>query len=496
MVNPFPPTHLEHRAPSRVAILGAGISGLAAALKIRQLSPQTEVIVFDQQARPGGVLGTVREDGFQVERSADNFITTLPWAMDLCRQLELGEHLVSTHPEHRRAFVVWRRRLHPLPDGFLMMAPSEFWPLATTPLLSLWGKLRAAMEYVLPPRLDEDDESLAGFARRRLGREVFERLVEPLVTAVYGADTERLSVLATLARFREMEKKYGSLIRAMRAQKAARKAGTHSGAKTPRESGARYSMFATLRFGLEQLVEEIVSRLPQDALRLGTRVTGLARGDSGWLVALDNGDVFPCDAVVLAVPAYAAARIVEQLDQQLSQELAGITYTGSVILALAYRREDVGHPLDGSGCVIPAVEKSPLLAVSFSSQKYPHLSPKGTVLLRVFAGGARRPDLVIEEESRLRTLLRSEVESLLRIRGEPVREWLFRWPAAMPQYEVGHLQRLRRIEERLECWPGLALAGNAYRGVGIPHCIRSGWRAAGRVLGFPQEDHETGSSPF
>lgn len=486
----------QSRLPQRIAIIGAGISGLAAAFRVRELSPQSEVVIFDIRKEPGGVLGTVQEGGFQVERSADNFITTLPWGLQLCRQLGLEGELVTTHPDHRRAFVVWRNRLHPLPDGFLMMAPTRFWPLAVTPLLSPWGKLRAALEYFLPPRTDDGDESLAQFARRRLGRQVYERLVEPLVTAVYGADTERLSLLATLSRFRDMEWRYGSLIRAMRAQRASRKASSQGERPTSSESGARYSMFVTLRGGLQHLVEELASRVPVESLRLGEEVSALVRTGEKWQLRLACGETVTCDSVIVAVPAYAAAELLKSVDDSLSRELAGITYTGSVILALAYRRDEIAHPLNGSGCVIPAVEGSPLLAISFSSQKYPHLAPEGHVLLRVFAGGARRPDLVHADESDVRRLLRKEVGCLLRINGEPVREWFFRWPAAMPQYEVGHLHKLRRIEERLAQLPGLALAGNAYRGVGIPHCIRSGFRAAAQVLGLPIEEEESLSSAF
>ncbi|MGQ9505790.1 MAG: protoporphyrinogen oxidase [Thermogutta sp.] len=482
--------------PFRVAIIGAGISGLAAAWHIRRLSPDAELVIFEAQAEVGGVLGTVREQGFQVERSADNFITTLPWGVQLCRELGLGDQLVTTHPDHRRVFVVWRGRLHPLPDGFLMMAPTRLWPLATTRLLSPLGKLRAGLEYFIPPRRDNNDESLAQFARRRLGREAYERLVEPLVSAVYGADMERLSLLATLSRFRDMECRYGSLIRAMREQMAQRRRGGDPTAGQTKESGARYSMFVTLQQGLQSLIDTLVKSLPAGALHCGVGVSTIQREQDRWLLKLSDGSQFLSDAVVVAVPAYAAAPILCELDAGLADELAAIPYTGSVILALAYRRSDVGHPLNGSGCVVPRVEKNPLLAVSFSSQKYPHLTPKDYALLRVFAGGARRPDLVSMEDTHLVQLLTTEVERLLEIRGQPVQRWLFRWVRAMPQYEVGHGDRLRRITARLDAWPGLALAGNAYHGVGIPHCIRSGEEAAARALRLPIQDQRTTSSAF
>ena len=211
--------------PSRVAVVGGGITGLAAAQRLVELDPGARVALFERGSRLGGVLWTIHESGFQVEQSADNFITTVPWGLDLCKRLGLGDELVQTNPDCRRTYVVRSGRLYRLPDGFMMMAPTQMWPLAVTPILSPLGKFRAALEYFLPARRDGADESMAAFVRRRLGREVFDRLVEPLVSAVYAADMEKLSVLATLPRFREMESEYGSLIRAMRAQMKTLKGG-------------------------------------------------------------------------------------------------------------------------------------------------------------------------------------------------------------------------------------------------------------------------------
>ncbi|MFH1265351.1 MAG: protoporphyrinogen oxidase, partial [Planctomycetota bacterium] len=244
----------QPRPTPRVAVIGGGISGLAAAHRLVELKPEAEITLFERDARLGGVLRTVHENGYQVEASADNFITTVPWGVDLSKRLGLGDQLIQTNPAHRRTYVVRRRRLYRLPDGFLMMAPTQMWPLAVTPLLSPMGKLRAAMEYFIPPRKEDVDESMAAFVRRRLGREVFERLVEPLVSAVYAADMEKLSLLATLPRFRDMEREHGSLIRAMRHQMAARKKSQVGYPAGGDESGARYSLFLTLRDGLTSMV--------------------------------------------------------------------------------------------------------------------------------------------------------------------------------------------------------------------------------------------------
>ncbi len=539
--------------PRRIAVIGGGIAGLAAAHRLVELDPRCELTLIEAGPRLGGVLSTVHEDGFQVEQSADNFITTVPWGVDLCKRLGLGDQLVQTNPAYRRTFVVRRGRLHRLPDGFLMMAPTRLWPLAVTPLLSPLGKLRAAMEYFIPPRADDGDESMAVFVRRRLGREVFDRLVEPLVGAVYAADMEKLSVLATLARFREMEREYGSLIRAMRHQRRDRRDATFQKSPTSsnapplqwggfwkwrkllethpsssHESGARYSMFVTLQDGLSSLVEAMAARLPAGAVRLNTRAVRIERRGNQWQVWTEGGrgtgeggrehsvgaavelphqlnthpsssilhpsglSPFPlspspfldCDALILATPSPVTAELLQPIDTALSAELASITHSGTAILSLGYATDQIGHPMDGMGVVVPAVERSPILACSFSSRKYPHRAPEGKELLRVFVGGARRPELAEMDDNRLRPLVLDELSRLLRIRGEPCYCNIAHWPGTMPQYHVGHKELVARIEARAAALPGLALAGNAYHGVGLPDCIHGGQRAAERVCGI------------
>ena len=468
-------------------MIGAGISGLAAAHRLVELGLGQRLSVFEASPRLGGVLATVHEDGYQVEQSADNFITTIPWGLDLCRKLSLADNLIQTNPAHRRTFVVRRGRLHRLPDGFLMMAPTRMWPLAVTPILSPMGKLRAGLEYFIPPRLSNGDESMASFVRRRLGREVFDRLVEPLVSAVYAADLERLSVEATLSRFREMEREHGSLIRAMRRQMKARR---HS----PRESGARYSMFVTLREGLCSMIDAIEGRLPQGCVRLGTAVERLQRMETGWDVWSRTGDrrlehqAIPpqpemFDALVLATPSHVTARLLEPVDPQLARDLGNIGHSGTAIVSLGFDREQVGHPLNGMGVVVPAIEQSPILACSFSSQKYAHRAPEGKLLLRVFVGGARRPELAEMDDAELLPLVLNHLKPLLDLRGEPRYCDIAHWPNTMPQYHVGHNELVARIEARAAKLPGLHLAGNAFHGVGIPDCIHGGELAAEAVAG-------------
>lgn len=466
--------------PASIGIIGGGISGLSAALRIGELDPTCRIMLWEASARLGGVLSTVHEQGFQVEQSADNFITTVPWGIDLCKRLGLADELVHTNASYRQTFVVRRGRLYKLPDGFLMMAPTQLWPLAVTPILSPLGKLRAGLEYFLPPRPGDDDESMAAFVRRRLGREVFERLVEPLVSAVYAADMEKLSLLATLSQFREMEVKHGSLIRAMRHRMATARS-------APAQSGARYSMFVTPRAGLASIVRAIAGRLPQGVVRLNQPVERIERCDNRWRVLAGTGMHEECDALIVATPAHVAARLLRPTAPELGADLASIEHSGTAVLSVGYERQQIAHRLDGMGAVVPAIENSPILACSFSSQKYGHRTPEGRVLLRVFAGGTRQPELATMDSAELEPLLLAELGKLLGIRGEPMYRNLARWPSTMPQYYVGHRALVERIEKRAAAIPQLELAGNAFHGVGIPHCIHSGETAAQRALGAARD---------
>ncbi|MBN2216641.1 MAG: protoporphyrinogen oxidase [Pirellulales bacterium] len=469
---------IPQRVPRRIAVVGGGIAGLAAAQRLVECASGDHLRLFEAGPRLGGVIETVHEQGFQVEASSDNFITTLPYGLELCRRLGLADQLVQTDPRYRQTYVVHRGRLHKLPEGFLMMAPTRLWPLALTPLLSPWGKFRAAMEYFLPPRRDEADESMAAFATRRLGRETFDRLVEPLVGAIYAGDVDRLSVKASLSRFRDMEREHGSLIRAMRRQMAARRR-SH---RKETQSGARYSLFVTLRGGLGTLVDAIAASLPAGCARLDAPVERIDRVEGGAWRVHAGGTEETFDALILAAPSHVAGQLLAPIDAELGQLLGRIDHTGTAIVSLGFDRSQIAHPMAGAGAVVGRIERSPILAVSFSSQKYPHRAPEGKTLLRIFAGGANAPEVAQMEDDRLAAVILAELRPLLGISGEPVYRRTARWPRIMPQYYVGHQELVGRIEDRVAGLPGLALAGNAYHGVGIPDCIHGGQRAAQRVL--------------
>jgi oxygen-dependent protoporphyrinogen oxidase len=468
-----------------IAIVGGGITGLAAANRIRELAPDAQITLYEANRQLGGVLQTVHADGLLVELSADNFITNVQDGVDLCRRLGMQPDLLATNERGRQAFIVHRGRLVKVPLGFSLLAPTKIWPILSTPLLSPLGKLRVLAEWFVAPRRSDSDESLASFARRRLGHQAFERLVQPLVGGIYTADPEKLSLAATLPRFLEMERTHGSLLRAMfRRTKS-------TGDEETMASGARYSLFVAPRNGMASLVERLAAQLPPEAIRLGTSAERLERNENGrWRLTVasqTSGEPTPPeridhDAVIVAAPAFRAARLVAALDADLSAELEQIPYASTTIVALVYRRADVRHPLDGFGFVVPAREQRQILAASFASNKFPGRAPDDQVLIRVFIGGACQAELADLPDIRLQAIAHGELAELLDIRGKPIWQQVARWPRSMPQYHVGHLQRVERIEQRIAQYPGLELAGNAYRGVGVPHCIHSGEQAAVHVL--------------
>jgi oxygen-dependent protoporphyrinogen oxidase len=465
----------------RVVVVGGGIAGLAAAHRLVEQAGAAglplALTVCEAAGRLGGTIRTERTpDGLLVEGGPDSFISEKPWALALAERIGLGPRLRRTDDRHRRTYVVHRGRLHPLPDGFLLLAPARLAPFAGSRLFSWRGKLRMALDLVLPRRPADGDESLASFVTRRLGREALERVAEPLVAGIYTAAPERLSLAATMPRFLALEREHRSLILGLRRSAAAREV---AGA-----SGARWSLFVTLAGGMSELVEALAARLPAGSVRLGCAVAGVETGGpgAGWRVRLGDGTAVAADAVVLAGEAHRMAPLVTGFDPELGRLLGAIRYVSSATVTLAYPRSAVGHPLDGFGFVVPRAEGRAALACTFSSVKYPGRAPEGTVLLRAFLGGARAEDVLAHDDARLVRLAETDLAGLLRIAGAPLHARVARHPASMPQYDVGHLDRVAAIEARVAGWPGLGLAGGAYRGVGIPDCIRSGEAAAERIV--------------
>lgn len=465
--------------PRRVVVIGAGISGLTAAYELQEKAGKSgvplELTVLECRSRIGGAIWTERIDGFLCEGGADSFITNKPWALELCKRLGLGDELIGTDDKNRRSFVLRNGQLMPVPDGFVLMAPNRVWPVLASPILSWKGKLRLMMEPFVPRGDAQVDESLASFVRRRLGNEALERLVQPLVGGIYTADPTELSLRATMPQFVEMEQKHGSLLRASLFQ---RKQGNDV---EKRSSGARYGLFATLRDGMGRLPDALAGSLPKGTIRLNTTVRRIAKGPAGrsrWTIELLNGEQIPADAVVLSTEAHASARLLDECDNELAVLLRSIPYASSAIALVGYHRSDIRHPLDGFGVVHPAIENRKSLAISFTSVKLPSRAPQGKVLLRVFVGGATQPELFDLSDDAIQKIVLDEVRDILGAEGPPVLYRLARHARAMPQYTIGHSDRVRRIAERVAIHEGLALASNALSGVGVPDCVRTAQLAA------------------
>jgi oxygen-dependent protoporphyrinogen oxidase len=472
----------QQKASKRIAVIGGGITGLAAAHRLQERATQAgrpvNIVLFEARDTLGGSISTIRRDGFLLEGGPDSFITQKPWALQLAKRLGIDDQLIPTNPNYRRTFVVRDGRMHPVPEGFLLLAPTRILPFVTSRLFSWPGKLRMGLDLLLPRRDHgaTGDESLSSFVTRRLGREALERVAQPLVSGIYTADPDNLSLRATMPRFLEMEDKYGSLILAMRAnQKLASKAERG-------DSGARYSMFVSFRHGMTTLIDTLTRRLPEGTIHTNAPVSKIERSTGDYRLTIGAGRHEHVDAVLLASPAYAGARMIQDIDPALAGDLDAIDYANSATMSLAFRADQVPHSLDGFGFVVPAVERRSLIAVTFSSVKFEGRAPDGWVLMRAFLAGAMHPEVYEWDDRRLEQAVLQDLRDILQVQGRPRFTHISRWPRSMPQYPVGHLDHVARIHERLSRHPGLDVAGNAFGGVGIPDCVQSGEAAAERLF--------------
>jgi protoporphyrinogen/coproporphyrinogen III oxidase len=476
----------------RIAVIGGGISGLAAAHRLNRLLPRVDIHVYEASDRLGGALHTLRTADATLEQGADSFLIKTPYALELCRELGLADRLVPTNEQHRRALVVRDGKLFPVPDGFVLMQPQNLAAMLRSPVLSIAGKLRLLVEPRIPvpeaARQAGYDESVASFATRRLGREVYERLAQPLVAGVFVADAHKLSLAATFPEFLEAEREHGSLWASV---KAKQKEAAVDGAAKPlatadlRHAAARYGQFVTLQGGLRTLVDALATSLPEGSIELSVRVREISRvGPTRWVIATDRREAPDlADGVIVATPAPRATELMKACDAALSEQLGRIEYASSAVVTLVYPRAHIAHPLDGFGAVVPAVENRPIVAASFLNVKFPAWAPADRAVIRVFMGGVLRPEMVDRSDGELIAIAKAELGDLIEARGEPVEPpRVARWRQSMPQYHVGHLHLVDEIERRVATHHGLQLAGNAYRGVGIPQCIRSGRTAAERLI--------------
>ncbi len=467
-------------APRRVVVVGGGVTGLTTAFGLVSgkdtSGGRVEVTLVEGAARLGGSIVTEKRDGFTIDGGPDSWVANKPFATTLARDLGLGDALVPTVEANRRVYVAYGDALHLLPEGLVLGVPTRILPVVATRLFSWRAKLRMGIEPLVPKQTSPDDESIADFVTRRLGHEVSDRLAAPMLGGIFAGDAKTLSMKATFPQMVEMERKYGSLVRGMRAQR-----------RTAAANGKAPSAFLSLRDGVGTLIDALKGAIGDARVMTSTRVLSIARLGDGdargrFVVNIDGGEGLFADDVVLTAPTYGVASVIRPLDGTIADELDAIPYASTATVFLAFRRDDVSHPLDASGFIVPRALGRPLLASTWASSKWDGRAPKGHVLLRAFFGGAWGEATLEKDDEALVALARRELADLMKLDATPLFSRVFRFDRASAQPIVGHLARVARVRERLKRYPGLRIAGAGFGGIGIPECVRQGNEAATAIL--------------
>ena len=456
----------------RVLIIGGGISGLAVAYRLRQLAPDAiECRLIEQEPRAGGKITSVREDEFLAEGGPDSFLASKAGILELCDELGLTDALIASHRSSGDAVIWSRGRLRTMPEA-MQLVPTRVAPFLHSSLISWRGKLRMALEAIIPKREDGEDESVAGFVRRRLGDEAARKLADPLMAGIHAADPERLSLKSTFPAFERLEQQHGSITRAM----WGRKATSNLGEKRHKAG------LVTFRNGMQQLVEGLVAAVGRETMLLGAPVSRVTKKTSGYSVYLSGGRILPADVVVFATPAYITAKLVEDVDRKLASRLRGIRYASTVTVSLGFRRCDLPRGSGGTGYLVPQGERAGVLGCTWSSTKFDGRAAQDAALLRLYLGGARAAFMANKSQEELIQIARNELSLTYGIKATPVMTRVFRWIEGHPQYEVGHQERVEEIETLAAQHTGLHLAGAAFHGIGVPDCVQNGNEVARRIL--------------
>lgn len=460
----------------RVAIVGGGISGLTTAFYLeqeRRRGVPVEFALFEAEPRLGGVIQTERVDGCIVEAGPDSFLSSKPWARELCDDLRLSSQLIGSRDSERKTYILVSGRLEPIPPGMQMMAPTKLAPVLASRLFSGRTKFAMLREYLSPPEPlgADDDESVASFVVRHFNAEVVDRLADPLLSGIYGGDSSLLSARATLPQMVDSESRYRSLVRGALAAQTAQK----TGAPPP-------SLFTAMRDGMQRMVEAITRQLPRETLRCSRPVDSLKAREYGWQIT-SAGANEDFDQIILALPAHATAKLMADVPgaERLLEILSELSYTSAVTVAFAYKKREITLP-PGFGFLVPRREGKRMMACTFVHNKFENRAPEDTALLRVFLGGGRDAEILNLTDAEIVEVVRRELNEILKLAAEPQFARVFRWPRAMAQYEVGHLLRVARLEMHVQRFSGLQLTGNVYHGIGIPDCVRAGRSAADAVL--------------
>lgn len=468
-----------------IIIVGGGITGLAAAYRLQSLTSDVHITLIERDGRLGGKIVTERVDGFILEGAPDCFLSRKPRGIALCEELGLIERLQGRNPAYTKTYIMRDRQLYLLPEGLTGMVPTNFEALSNSPLISAAGRAELAQELQKPALPANGDESIASFMTRRLGKEVFEQLIEPLMGGIYGGDTKQLSLGATFPHLRKLELEHGSLIKGLLAKQA-------SLSKT---ASASYPPFVSFRNGMAELIEIMQERLstPQTTIMTGHGVEAIAKKAmtserERYSVTLTDGRTLHADALILTTPAFITAKLIAPWDTDLAAAHQAIPYASTVTMSLGYPEAKVPRELDGRGYLIPASEGKKIKACTWTSSKWEGRAPDGYALIRFYLGRYGSTDILANSDQQLLSLAKQELANTLNISAEPDFYRIYRWPNTMPQYNLGHLERLATINQRLTHHKGLFLAGAAYRGVGIPDCIHSGEEAARGIVKYLQGD--------
>ncbi len=470
----------------KVIIIGGGIAGLAAAVHLKAGAKAhgktIEVQLLEKNGRIGGKILTEKHDNFLIEGGPDSFLPEKIWTVNLAKHLGLEPELLPSNDQFKGTFIYSGGRLHSLPEGVMLMVPTSFWPMAKSKLISWPGKLRMGMEVFVPKRKIMDDESLASFVTRRLGRECLEKIAEPLVAGIHTSNPDNMSVLATFPRFVQMEQKSGSLIMGMISAMKNRTHAMHN-APAPKAGATKMTFSMSFKNGMQTLSQACADYIGRNSIRLGATVKTVEPRGKGYAVVLDNGETLEADHVMLASASYDTARMVKGFDETLSAQLDKIEWSSSATVSIAFQKEDVRVPLDGFGFIVPRVEGRRINASTYSSIKWLYRAPDGRVLIRVFVGGGHHEELVQDlDDAGMVNMVLEELDGILGIKADSRFSKVYRWFKGMPKYTVGHLDRIALLDRMLSLHPGLHLIGCSYKGIGIGDCVHEAQVAAEKIL--------------
>ncbi len=473
----------------KIAIIGGGISGLAATYALEKEikeNIQLDYTLYESEKRLGGKIWTEKKEGFILEGGPDTFVSTKPETIDLAKELGIGNQLINSSQEKTGTYIYSKGGLHQMPEGLYLMIPTRIGPFLTSGLFSWPGKIRMALDLVIPRRSGEGDETLASFIRRRLGQEALEKIAEPLVAGIHASDPEKMSLKSTFPSFLDMEKKYGSLIRAMivgqKKMKNAAKASMSSDDKQNKRP--KYTFFVSFKEGMGQIVETIRAKISQDKIKLENKVNSIKylkdkkSDEIKYILCLEDGIEKKYDPVIITTASLQAAELLKNLMPTIANELSTIPWSTSATINLAFMKNELSEAIKGYGFVVPQVENRKIMAGTFCTNKFQGRSPEDKFLIRVFIGGSRNQDLVELDDNQLERITLEELDIITGLNAKPLFSRVFRWFKGMPQYVIGHQDMIKRIEEELIKWPGLYLAGGSYHGVGTSDCIRTGRHAA------------------